>query len=137
MRKLLFGIGLMGLAVLGSGCASGYVNTFGFGATFPGAIYSNTTRGDFMLPKTENLNNIRILGDVQGESTMTNVLFLVATGDAGIEAAKKDALLKYPNADDIINVEVDCTHTSVLSVYNQSRTILRGKAIKYIQPNKK
>lgn len=133
VKGLCFGAGLAMLAVFGSGCASGYVNNFGFGSTMPATLYSETTRGGFMLPKTENLEYIQILGDVKGESSMINVLFLVSTGDAGIEAAKKNALIKYPNADDIINVEVDTEHSTILSVYNRSKTVLRGKAIKYIK----
>lgn len=134
MKKLLLGGGLMGLLVFGTGClSSGYVNNYGFGSTMPGVLLSDTVRGTTILPKTENLDNIKILGDVKGESVMTNVLLVVAYGDAGIEAAKKDALQRYPDADDIINIEVDCKHRSILSLYNESKTVLRGKAIKYIK----
>ena len=84
-----------------------------------------------MLPKLENLDGVEVLGQVEGRSTELNVLLIVAIGDGGIEAAKTDALKRYPEADDILNVEVDTNHFNVLSVFNKSTTILRGLAVKY------
>jgi hypothetical protein len=66
---------------------------------------------------------------------MVDILLIVSFGNGGIEEAKKKALIRFPEADDIINIEVDTRHRSIMSVYNSSTTILRGKAIKYI--NKK
>ena len=84
-----------------------------------------------MLPKAENLDGVEKLGMVRGESSSINILTLVSIGDGGIHAAKMDALNKYPQADDIINVEADNEHTSILCFYNKSTTVLRGMAIKY------
>ena len=114
-----------------AGCNNVYVIGQGYSSTTNGLLYANTTRGGIILPKTDNLDDIVILGDVIGKSSMVNILGLVSAGDAGINTAKKDALEKYPQADDIINIEVDNQHISILSLYSHSETILRGKAIKY------
>ncbi|MCI6287293.1 MAG: TRL-like family protein [Lentisphaeria bacterium] len=116
---------------MATGCHTAYVNNYGFGSTMPGIIYSAQTRGTFMLPKAENLDGVEKLGMVRGESSSINILTLVSIGDGGIHAAKMDALNKYPQADDIINVEADNEHTSILCFYNKSTTVLRGMAIKY------
>ena len=120
-----------GAAALLCGCQTGYVNNYGFGSTMPGVIYSDQTRGDFMGNKLENIDGVTVLGRVHGESSATNVLLLVARGNCGIAAAKADAMKAYPYADDIVNIEVDTQHESILCLYNTSTTKLTGYAIKY------
>ncbi len=123
---------LVGVSVLVlTGCKVHYQTDYGFGSTMPGVVYSYQTRGTFMLPKAESMEGVEVLGPVEGESTELNVLLLVAVGNGGIEAAKKDALKRYPDADDILNVEVDTRHFNVLPIFNESTTILRGIAVKY------
>lgn len=116
---------------MATGCHTAYVNNYGFGSTMPGVLFCDQTRGTFMLPKAESLDGVEKLGMVRGESSSINVLLAVSIGDGGIHAAKMDALRKYPQADDIINVEVDTVHNSILCFFNRSTTILRGIAVKY------
>lgn len=131
MKKALLFAGAVATAAVLTGCQSAYVDNYGFGSTMPAVVYNNATRGTFMLPKAESMKDVEVLGPVCGTSSMTNVLLIVATGDAGIESAKKNALMAYPEADDILNVEVDTQHVSVLALFNTSTTILRGIAVKY------
>lgn len=131
MKKVLLFVGAATSAAILTGCQSAYVNNYGFGSTMPAAIFNDTTRGTFMLPKAESMKDVEVLGPVCGTSTVTNVLLIVAAGDAGIENAKRNALMTCPEADDIFNVEVDTHHFSILSVFNTSTTILRGIAVKY------
>lgn len=123
-------------ALLLSGCGAFYCNSNGFPAVPPALVFSETTRGAFMLPKAENLDNYIVLGEVEGRASMENVLFIIATGDASIAAAKRDALRVYKDAEEIINVEVDAYHKSILGLFNTSTTILRGFAVKYKKTKK-
>ena len=113
------------------GCKMGPTDGFGFGGIGPALIFTEQTRGEFMLPKAADLKNVTVLGPVIGKSSARNVLMLIAVGDSGIEAAKKDALSKYPDADDILNVEVDTRYSSILMLFQETTTILRGIAVKY------
>ena len=131
MKKALLFAGAVATAAILTGCRSAYVNNYGFGSTMPGVIYSDTTRGSFILPKAESMKDVEVLGPVRGTSSMTNILLITAFGDAGIEEAKRNALMAYPEADDILNIEVDTKHDSILEVFNTSTTILRGIAVKY------
>ncbi len=131
MKKLILTLVAAAAVIFASGCAGGYVNNYGFGSTVPGAIYTNQVRGTFMLPKLENLDGVEVLGKAHGKATSTTVLLLIALGDGGIEAAKRDALKAYPQADDILNVEIDTRYESILSLYDHSTTILNGIAVKY------
>lgn len=135
MKKLLLSIAAVVSMITLTGCGAIYCDSNGFAAVPPACIYSETTRGTFMLPKFESLENVEVLGEAEGRASMENVLFIIATGDASIHAAKKDALRMYKNADDIINVEVDAYHKSILGLFNTSTLILRGQAIKYKNKN--
>lgn len=100
-----------------------------------GIFFTYATLADIIIPKTETLDDIIILGDAVGEAELISVLGLVTVGDMGIEAAKKDALKAYPQADDIINIEVDERRLSILYfIFSQTEITLRGKAIKYKKP---
>ena len=133
MKNLVSYAFVLGTLFLLTGCGAFYSNSNGFAAVPPAGIYSETTRGTFMLPKFENLDGVKVLGVAEGRASMENVLFIIATGDASINAAKRDALRMYKDADDIINVEVDAYHKSILGLFNTSTTILRGIAVKYKQ----
>ena len=131
MKNFLFAVGAICILATLTGCGAFYCNSNGFAAVPPAGIFSETTRGTFMAPKFENLDGVEVLGEAEGRASMENVLFIIATGDASISAAKRDALRMYKGADDIINVEVDAYHKSILGLFNTSTTILRGYAIKY------
>lgn len=133
MKKRMFLLlGAVAGCILLSGCQVAYSTGFGFGATMPAVIITDQTRGGFILPKLESLAGVEVLGKVEGRSKSRNILMLLAEGDSGINAAKKDALIKYPTADDIVNIEIDTHHKSTFGLINESTTILRGIAIKYI-----
>ena len=131
MKNFLFVVVATCMLATLTGCGAFYCNSNGFPAVPPAGIFSETTRGTFMAPKFENLDGVEVLGEAEGRASMENVLFIIATGDASISAAKKDALRMYKDADDIINVEVDAYHKSILGLFNTSTTIMRGYAIKY------
>ena len=59
------------------------------------------------------MDNIIILGDVEGKADVISVYARATAGEAGIEAAKRNALRAYPQADDIINIEVDTKKISI------------------------
>ena len=97
-----------------------------------GIFCTYVTLPTMIFPKTETLDNIIILGDVEGKADVISVYARATAGEAGIEAAKRNALRAYPQADDIINIEVDTKKISIfLGTIFRVETILRGKAIKY------
>ncbi len=131
IQMLFVGITSMVIVAVISGCAPGYIAQNSFPATPPALIYANTEHTGYIAPKVQNFDKMEILGDVQGSSIATNVLLLVAEGNSSVENAKKDALKRYPNADDIVNMEVTVHHTSILSLFTTLTTKVTGKAIKY------
>ena len=132
MKKRMFILlGAVAASILLSGCQVAYSTGYGFGSTLPAAIITDQTRGGFILPKLESTAGVEVLGRVEGRAKARNVLMLIAEGDSGIAAAKRDALSKYPNADEVVNIEIDTHHKSTLGLINESTTILRGIAIKY------
>ena len=114
-----------------SGCRAGYVPNNAFAGTLPGLIFTETTHPSYVGEKLSSVKDVEILGDVRGEATAVDMLLICSLGDCGLEAAKAQALSKYPGADDILNVEVDTKFRSILSVINSVTTIVRGKAVKY------
>lgn len=122
----------IGLVMVMCGCrVPSYVANNSFGAPYPGAIYSHVTAASFIGNKLENTNGVEILGDAYGTASASDYLTIVSAGNCGIAAAKEDALKRFPGADDIVNIEVETRHISVLSVFTTITTIVRGKAIKY------
>ena len=113
-----------------SGC-SGFAVRAGFPGTYPGIILTEQTSGNFIAPKMESLKDVEVLGKVEAEATASNLLWLVSEGDVSIKKVKELALKKYPQADDIVNVEVDVKHRSVLGLSNTVTMYYRGLAIKY------
>ena len=83
----------------------------------------------FNIP--ENQYNVNILSDqlVEGRSSYTS-LFGIITGDAGIMAAKANALSKCPGADTLINMEVDYECFNFLYIYFEYTTIVKGIPVK-------
>lgn len=115
-----------------TGCrVPGYVANNSFGAPYPGALSTSITLPSYIAPKMHSARDVQILGDVYGSATATDVLMLFSSGNCGIAAAKADALKNYPEADDILNMEVDTKHISLLSIFNAVTTEVRGKAVKY------
>ena len=120
------------ITIFCNGCrVAGYANNNSFGAPFPGVIYTQVTHPSFIGNKLDNTDDVEILGNAEGSASATDVLLVCTLGDCSIQAAKKDALAKYPGADDILNMEVDTQHISILSVFNTITTKINGKAVKY------
>lgn len=130
-RKLIFAGTACGVAMLFTGCQSAYHVADGFPRTMPGMLIANQTSGGYIAPKVESMRDVEILGPVYSTVSGTNVLMLVSEGDVSIAKAKELALRKYPDADDIVNVEVDLQQTGVLSLFNTVTMHYRGIAIKY------
>ena len=77
------------------------------------------------------MKDVKVPGPVSSEISATNMLMLVSSGNVSIAKAKKEALKKYPNADDVVNVEIDVDHFSILSLFNTVTMYYKGIAIKY------
>jgi hypothetical protein len=133
MKKILMLGTSCAVVALLSGCAlvSGYNVGSGYPGTLPGILLSDQSRGGMIHAKVESMKDMEILGPVSSKVSATNVLLMLSCGDASIEAAKKIALEKYPNADDVVNVETDIHHFGVVSVFNIVTLKYRGIAVKY------
>ncbi|NLZ64137.1 MAG: hypothetical protein GX902_10055 [Lentisphaerae bacterium] len=130
MKKILCVCVAVALAAVFSSCAGyGYGNGFAYAG--PGLILTDAYYGGYIQPKAESLKDVEVLGPVKGVSKSSSILGWVSTGDSSILAAKADALRNYPNADDIINIEVDSKVHSILGVISDVELHLRGIAIKY------
>ena len=73
----------------------------------------------------------QILGDVEGTSSATSILGIIATGDASVKTAYQNALKQIPESDDLIDVTVDYKGTSFLGLFASYTTIVKAKAIKH------
>ena len=134
MKKMMLLAGLVLTALIVNGCAllhSGYSVSGGFPRTMPGILMSDQTSGGYMAPKLASAKDVVILGPVSSELTAHNGLLLISGGDVSIASAKKEALKKYPQADDVVNVEIDVKHEGLLGLYNKVTMYYRGLAIQY------
>ncbi len=98
MSLLLLGIFLIGCAHVASPV---------FGTLYVGVTGPVDVEGSGDAPKV-------------GKACATSILGIIATGDAGIEAAKKAGGIKEV-------VVVDFTATSILGIYAEFCTIVRGR----------
>lgn len=96
-----------------------------------GGLYTNVTAPVTYDPGAQG-RAYQVLGIVEGKSTATSVLGIVATGDASVHSAYRSALAKNPNANDLIDVTVDYVGNSFLGLFASYTTIVRGKAVKYV-----
>ena len=101
-----------------------------FPSAVPGIICSSATRAMYREAKVD-LNQYEVLGKVQSEAEMSNVLLLFNFGDTSLATLKAKALEKYPEADDIVNIEIDCHSYNFLVIYIGQTVMLRGVAVKY------
>jgi len=131
MKKYLFGVAASAIAVLLVGCSTLGVHE-GFAATMPSVIFSRGTQGGATEPNLEVLKRpYKHLSRVSGEASQVNVLVLVTAGDASIESAQKDALLKVQGADTLINRNFDIRHFSLFSIFTIATLRVTGDAIKF------
>lgn len=131
MKQVLLICSIALCAVVVSGCQSAYHVGDGFPRTMPGVLYADQTSGGYIAPKMESMKDIEVLGPVYSTVDGSNVLMLISAGDISIAKAKEIALRKYPDADDVVNVEVDLQQKSILSLFNIVTLHYRGIAIKY------
>ena len=130
MQKILLILGAV-CAVILTGCQAAYSVSDGYARTMPGVLVSNQTSGGVIIPKVESMADMEMLGRVNSSVSASNILMLVSFGDASIAHAKEEALRAYPQADDVVNVEIDIKHSSILSIYNTVTMKYTGIAIKY------
>jgi hypothetical protein len=114
-----------------TGCQSAYHVGGGFPRTMPGILLADQSSGGYIAPKMESMKDVEVLGPVYSTVEGSNALLLISQGDISIAKAKEIAIRKYPNADDIVNVEVDLQQKSILSLFNTVTMHYRGIAIKY------
>lgn len=100
-------------------------------STIGGIFYSNATRAMYRSPRVD-LRNYKVLGKVTGEAVMKNFVLVVNVGDTGFEELKADALRTYPDADDIVNFDIDATHFNVFIFYIKTTVKIHGVAVKYL-----
>ena len=134
MKKVILLLGFVLTALFINGCAllsSGYVVAGGFPRTMPALLISDQKAGGYIGQKLTSTKDVIVLGKVSSTVSARNGLLLVAFGDASIEAAKKEALKKYPQADDVVNVEIDIKHEGLLCLYNTVTMYYSGLAIQY------
>ena len=130
MKKILLLVAVSTLLLALTGC-TGYISRSGFPGTFPGIIITEQIAGNYIAPKMESMKDVEVLGKVESEVSGANLLLLISEGDVSIKKAKELALKKYPQADDVVNVEVDVKHRWVLGLFSTVTMYYRGVAIKY------
>ncbi len=81
--------------------------------------YQVTTESDF-----------ESIAFVEGISTGTVILGLIATGDFGYGAAIQDALLQAPGATRLLDITADSHVTSILGIFAKYTTRVRGRAVR-------
>lgn len=129
-KMLLLCVGILSCVVF-CGCQSAYIFGGGFPKTMPGVLLADQTTGGYIAPKMESMKDVEVLGPVYSTVEGQNVLLLISQGDLSIAKAKEIAMRKYPNADDVVNIEVDMQHKGILSLFNTVTMHYRGLAIKY------
>ena len=131
MKKFLLFGGFVVVSMFLSGCSFGFVADSGFPRTLPGALIAEQSCGNFIGNKLQSFKDVEVLGRVSSEVSGANLLLLISEGDVSIAKAKEIALQRYPQADDVVNVEIDTKHRGVLGLFNTVTMYYRGIAVKY------
>ncbi|GEM_PF-1257505 len=118
--------------LLSSGCSC-IKTPVGYTVVSGGFIYTRVIYPSSMETSTLPSGEYKLIRRVHGTSETRSILGLVATGDGGLNAAKKDALSDLKRADDIINPQVDTEVMSIFNLFTISTTHLRGMAVEYNQ----
>jgi hypothetical protein len=119
LLKMLLTSGVLFL----NGCAA-YVGT-----PIIGGLYTDV-KAPIAVDPGQAGQGYQVLGVVEGQSTATSILGIVATGDASVNAAYQNALRKISGAESLVDVTVDYQGRSVFGIFASYTTIVRGKAIK-------
>ena len=128
MKKLLI-IAFLSVAALSvrAGGISHLVDDF-----FQVGVYCDTHQMTYIGNRTTLFQDLTVLGDVSATGEIMTVLCVVTIGDASLQSLKEKALRQYPEADGIIDVEVDNHVFGILAcVYKKVTVTLRGKAVRY------
>lgn len=132
MKKMLIAVaGLMVIVIVGGCTSAGVMAPGGYGCIIGPVVYSSATFPSAMQSPTAVNRKYKVLGNASGASSTSSLFFMFGFGNGGLEAAFQDALLKYRNADDLIDVRVDTHATNVFWMYTSATTEVYGKAIKY------
>lgn len=129
MKGILVSIFVVFLVATMTGCA-GYMTPVGYGSASSALIYTKVGFPSAIQDMTLSPGEYRILGPADGEASSSNILGMVASGDAGVFKAYKNALQKT-GGDDLINVKVDTEVFSILGLFTNVTTKVYGQAIKY------
>ena len=133
MKKIFWvAMVLVGTALFAAGCNSATGVRNGFGYVAPALIYTQTAQGGAFEPNQDVLARPYVhLGRVSGESSASNVLLIISSGDASIEKAQNDALRKVKNADALINRVFDVRSFSIFGLFTTSTLVVTGDAVKF------
>lgn len=132
MKKCLYWGAVILAAVMVTGCQSILIDGRTGFASAPGGILISDFSGGLVVQHRHPSRKFKILGKVKSEATSTCYLTLATTGDSSYQTLKKLALEKYPDADDIIDVELDFRHDNILLIVNKLTVHLNGTAVKYL-----
>lgn len=119
MKKLLV---IAAIASMSSGCAVilGPVGAIFTSVKVPQSWNSNTA---------SDVGSASVLGEVEGEACASNILGLIALGEAGYDDALKAALKQKAGASSLYDVRVDSRLFNVLGIYSQFCTVVHGTAV--------
>lgn len=129
-KSIIFAVTIIAATIM-TGCQSAYHIGDGMPRTLPGIIVADQKSAGYIAPKMTSMKDVEVLGKVSSTVTCNNILLLLSAGDVSIAKAKELALQRYPDADDVVNVEIDCQHYGLLSIFNTVTMYYRGIAIKY------
>ncbi len=136
MKKMLLSAAVLCLGAICFGSETQIIQPVKYGngslaSTIGGLVFSDATRAMYHSPRVD-LRNYKVLGKVTGEVSMRNFVLLVNLGDTGFEALKRNALRQYPDADDIVNFDIDSNHFNILFFYIRTSVRINGIAVKYL-----
>lgn len=104
MKKIMFSVCAVALSMAMTSCSAlGLV----------GLLYTDVTNGAQVVPHTT-------VGNKVGKSGATSILGLIATGDAGINAACKDGGIKKIS-------HIDIQSSTVLGLWSTQKTFVYGE----------
>ena len=128
MKKSLLALGVL---LIGGAVYAGSANVlvddmFGVG------IFCDADQMTYVDHKLPSMKGVTVLGKVEAKRTIVSVLSCFTVGDTSMETLKSEALQAYPEADDIVNMEIDTHVLGVFFVaYKQVAVTLHGIAVRY------
>jgi len=115
-----------------TGCA-GLMSTSPSGVA-PGGLFSDVNYPSYRESQTRftfTRDDLVILGSVTAKSESSCILGLVAQGDNGFGTLMKEAKMKYPDCDGVINIQWDTQWNLIcLGLVSKVTSTVEGIAIK-------